>query len=639
MKLKNIFVSAFCGVALLSGCMDKFAEINSNPSIIKDGEPRYLFTQQLSDFTLQDYYLWFYDYKDMLQWGQVTVPTGGNGELFNQNLKNAGGPNLSKVMTYMLAIQDEVSKIEKSNPVAAAGYNHLRAMSEVLLVFGAVQNTDMYGSMPYSEAYRARWGGTLTPKYDTQEELFDSFLATLDKSIEILNQKTFDVNGTRVSLVDLSNQDFVYKGDAGRWAKLANSVKLRIAARLYNINKEKSFKIVEEAVANPAGFITESADGFIYNKGTQYYGEGDNIFPGVGSMNTIDFLVKHKDPRVRFFFSKNDYNSLVVQAYFDAKAADKNQSDLPSYIADLVETEVDKDGKKVFKAWKEPGEPWVRYHGLPIEVNAYDDKKYKEYFDPSGKIFKVTLNDKEKSYAATSSLNLDMYRGDLGFTYPDAPDQPVQQDKVNKPYYGLHFAAGETDLYLAEFKLLGANIPGSAADYFTKGITASVKSWDYVAGKNNITYYDIPADSERAKIEASLKLKEGEIEEMLKSDVYQLTGDVASDLEKVYVQQRINFIYTPLELYVTMRRSGVPKKQSTILPLESFKPSGTIEDYPLPRRFSFLDPSPTEKMAPIMLKAWKDQGFSIGTSGKILNTEHVWYDKSSPKFGEGPIIQ
>lgn len=635
MKLKNIIVSAFCGVALLSGCMDKFAEINSDPSIIKDGEPRYLFTQQLSDFALQDYYLWYYDYKDMLQWGQATVPTSGNGQLFNENLKNTGGPNLSKVMTYMLAIQDEVSKIEKSNPVAAAGYNHLRAMSEVLLVFGAVQNTDMYGSMPYSEAYRARWGGTLTPKYDTQEELFDSFIATLDKSIEVLNQKTFDVNGTRVSLVDLSHQDFVYKGDASKWAKLANSVKLRIAARLYNTNKAKSFKIVEDAIANPAGFITESADSFIYNKGSQYYGEGGDIFPGQGSMNTIDFLVEHKDPRVRFFFSKNDYNSMVVQAYFDAQAANKNQADMPSYISDLVETEIDKDGRKVFKAWKSPGEPWVRYHGLPLEVNAYNNKKYNDYFDPSGRIFKVNLNGKEKVYTSTSSLNLDMYRGDLGFTYPDAPDQPVKQDKVNKPYYGMHFAAGETDLYLAEFKLLGANVPGTASEYFTKGITASVKSWNHVAGLNRITYYDKAFDPN----EATLELKDGEIEEMLKSDVYKLTGDQATDLEKVYVQQRINFIYTPLEMYVTMRRSGVPKKQSTILPLQSFKPNGSIEDFPLPRRFSFLDPSPTDKMGPIMIKAWEAEGFTIGTDGKILNAERVWYDKASPKFGEGPIVQ
>ena len=634
MKLKNIFVAALCSVALLSGCMDKFADINSDPSIIKNGEPRYLFTQQLSDFALQDYYLWFFDYKDMLQWGQATVPTGGNVELFNQNLKNTGGPELKPVITYMLAIQEEVNKLEKTNPVAAAGYNHLRAMSEVLLVFGAVQNTDMYGSIPYSEAYRARWGGTLTPKYDTQEDLFDSFLNTLDKALETLNQKTFDVNGTRVSLVDLSKQDFIYQGNAAKWAKLANSIKLRIAARLYNLDKAKSFKIIEEAIANPAGFITEVEDSFIYNKGSEYFGEGGDIFPGRGSMSTIDFLVKHKDPRVRFFFSKNDYNSLVVQSYFDAKAANPSQAGLPSYIADLVETEII-DGKEVFKSWKEPGEPWVRYHGLPLEVNAYNDEKYNEYFDPSGRIFKVNLNGKEKSYTATSSLNLEMYRGDLGFTYPDAPDQPVKQDRENKPYYGLHFAAGETDLYLAEFKLLGANVPGTAADYFTKGVTASVKSWNHVAGLNKITYYSKAFDPN----EATLELKNGEIEEMLKSDVYQLTGDVASDLEKVYVQQRINFIYTPLELYVTMRRSGVPKKQSTILPLESFKPNGTIEDFPLPRRFSFLDPAPTDKMRPIMLKAMEEQGFTIGTEAKILNAERVWYDKAAPKFGEGPIIK
>lgn len=634
MKLKIKLAAALCSTALLSGCMDKFADINSNPSIITNGNPVFLFTEQIRTFELQDYYLWFFDYNDMLKWGQVTVPAGGTVELFNQNVKNTNGANLFNVMKNALAIQDIVSNLEGKDPIAAASYKHLAAMSDVLVVFCAMQKTDMYGSMPYSEAYRARWGGTLTPKYDTQEELYTSFAKSLDDAIETLNQESFSVAGTNVSPIKLDRQDLVYNGDSKKWAKLANSLKLRIAARIYHVDKAKSFKIVEDAVKNQAGFITEVDDSFIRFAGSEYYGSNNEINPGNGSQTTIDFLVKNQDPRVRFFFSKNQFNSLVVQAYFDAQAADSNQPSLPSYIAELVDFEV-KDGKKVFKGWKAPGEPWVRYHGLPSDIDAYNDSKYNDYFDPTGKVFKIKLNNKEKSYKPVSALNLELYRGNLGFTYPDAPDKAVTEDKVNRTFYSMHYSAGEADLYLAEFKLLGANISGNAADYFEKGIINSVKSWNKVAELNNIHYFNSVFDPN----EATISLKTGEIDALLTKEAYKLTGSVEEQLEKVYVQQRLNFTYMPLELYVTMRRSGVPTENSKILPLKSFKPGGTLADTPLPRRFSFADPSPSDKMRNIMLKAWKDQGFSIGFTADILNTERVWYDKNAPQFGQGPIIK
>ena len=42
------------------------------------------------------------------------------------------------------------------------------------------------GSMAYTEAYQARYGGTLTPKYDTQAELFDLWEKQLKETVETL---------------------------------------------------------------------------------------------------------------------------------------------------------------------------------------------------------------------------------------------------------------------------------------------------------------------------------------------------------------------------------------------------------------------------------------------------------------------
>ena len=633
MKFRYIIASFLCGALFLNSCMDKFADINSDPSVVQKADVRFLFTQELSNLRPYDYWAWFYDYKNMSRWGQMLVPGGSNSAEINLINERSGGSNIKDAIVLAREIEHITSELEKSDPITAASYQHILAMSKVIVTYTAIQNTDMYGSMPYSEAYRVRYGGTLTPKYDTQEQLFDLYLKDLENAIEILTKDKFEVDGQAVTQIALGGQDFVYQGDAKKWAKFANSLRLRVAARLYNHDKARAFAIVEDVAKSPAGMITEIADNFIHNVGNEWYGPNEIPQTGRGNKTMIDFMVENKDPRVRFFFRKNDYNSKVVQAYFDAQAADEKQPNLPSYVAEKVEFEVDKDGRKVFKGWKAPGEPWVRYHGLPVTINADQDKKWVDYFDPENKIFKITLNGKEKTYAATSNFQLDMYKGNINFTYPDAPDVGAVTDEQPRVFYSLYFSAAEVNLYLAEFKLLGANLPGSAADYFKKGIETSVNGWNEIAKKNNIRYYERIYDQE---FEEPIKLLDGEVEALLAQPAYQLTGDKLKDLEKVYIQQRFNFIVHPDQMYVTMRRSGVPMKNSDILPFENFTTDGS--DYPLPRRFSYLDPSPTDKMRPIVLEALKEQGFNIGFQPEMLNTERVWYDKNAPQFGEGPKL-
>ena len=44
----------------------------------------------------------------------------------------------------------------------------------------------------------------------------------------------------------LNNQDFIYKGDLKKWGKLANSLKLKIASRLINKDRNRAFEIVKQ---------------------------------------------------------------------------------------------------------------------------------------------------------------------------------------------------------------------------------------------------------------------------------------------------------------------------------------------------------------------------------------------------------
>lgn len=613
MKLnKYLLGGCLAGALFLGSCTaDDLADYNTDPSVITKPDMRFLFTQGLAKFLPSDYWDWWYDFSAMSQYGQVTG--GSNKNTMNMPDLSSGNGSVGSTLTILREMDYQLSIMPEEE---AAKYAQIRAMMQSLVVYMGIQDTDFYGSAPYSEAYRARYGGTLTPKYDTQKELFTQFYNELKEATDIL------VNGKDgVPQTSLGNQDFVYKGNAAKWAKFANSLKLKLALRLMHVDKTWATQIAQEAASHAAGFMTDRADNFVYNQGSEWYYSKEDPQPGYGNINLIQFLVDNKDPRVRFFFQKNDFNSEVVQAYFDAG------QELPSYVADKVNfTEV--AGKKIFESWKAPGEPWVRYVGLPIQINANAEEKWAQYYDPQQTWLKVTLNGAEKSYTAASYLNMEMYEGNRDYTYPTKPGGTTVQDKEDKPFYGLYMSAGEINLYLAELCQLGI-LSGSASNYFTAGIRASVEEWNEIATLNQIPYTVEKYDAN----EALIGLQEGEVDALLQQPAYQLTGG-ADDLEKIYLQMHFAFILEPWEMYVTMRRSGVPMKGSAYLPYESFPLDG--DAYAIPRRATMTSPAKSDQMYDNIMAAYTEQGFSIGNEASKLESERVWYDQGAPAWGAGP---
>ena len=120
------------------------------------------------------------------------------------------------------------------------------------------------------------------------------------------------------------------------------------------------------------GVLDGSQDDFLFNKANAITrDDGDKVYHwNQGFMNStaasqrvMDFMLKNQDPRVRFFYRKNGWNSTIVQGFFD------QGKEIPSYILENVNYS-EEEGKKTFESWKGLGEPWVRYYGLPVEMDA-----------------------------------------------------------------------------------------------------------------------------------------------------------------------------------------------------------------------------------------------------------------------------
>ncbi|MEL7598640.1 MAG: SusD/RagB family nutrient-binding outer membrane lipoprotein [Proteiniphilum sp.] len=611
---------------LLSGCRDEMAKLNSNPSQVTEANISYLFAQSVINFEPAGYLLWYYNAPMTTRWGQMAVPTGGFTSTYTQT--TATGDQGSQYINVLKYARDIAQLRSTMSAEDAAKYANIAACVDVLTVYLGIFDSDMYGDRPFTEAAMARYGGTLTPKYDRIEALYDIWLQTLDDATTTLTTSTDQTFPP--------NQDVVYRGDAAKWARLANSLKLKIAVRLLSQDKAQALSIASEAASNTAGLIDGADYDFLFNKATSITkDDGDKVYhwnqgfmeSTASSRHVIDFMLKNKDPRVRFFYRKNGWNSTIVQGFFD------QGKNIPSFIMENINY-TEENGKKKFVSWKGMGEPWVRYYGLPVEMDAAQNTaENADYFD-YGNRSKLKIGDAEKTFVPFSGYNQEMIIGRYDFTLPTLPGGPVIQDLDDRPWYGMYMSTSEVNLYLAEFKLLGAFLPGTAQQYFNKALRASVEEYNRLAAINKIPYYG--KTYEYDEHEAAIDLKAGEIDAMMANTDYQLTGNTTLDLEKVYIQQLLHFVLYPNEQFVTVRRSGIPKENSTLIAWENFAP--TVPNNAIPRRFEVGAPSPTDLMYQILLDAYSAQEFTPGSNqdGTLLNSERVWQDKNAPQFGQGP---
>ena len=624
-------------------CADDYQELNQDPANVTKTLPEGLMTAAINAFQPTDYLIWYYNVQYFTRWDQMGMPGGGFDNDYTGMQESGGqGSQYINTMKYRNRIQNYINE---TGEVANNGY---LAATGIMTIYLGIFDTDMYGSIPYVEACHYDDQGILTPKYDTVEELYSLWITELNDYITMLKAE---------GLSGVTRQDAAYGCDWSKWAKLANSLKLKIAVRLYNNDPQKALAIAEEAASNSAGLITNIDDDFRFAKATDYasgnadyvYGTGNGLSTIYGTENVFKFMLGSKDPRIRFIYTKNSFNSKVVQSFIDNDKWDK----LPRCVKENVV--LDENGN--FKEWGGMGEPWVRYTALPVQYSPktehdagkLSDEDFEEYWNP-GIRYQIEMGDNQRSYNPWSSYSNEMRRGRIDFQVPTAMtkkddgsiDMHVIQDTDDNPLYQMYLGAGEVNLYMAEFALLkGGSIGGKTAEaWYEAGVRASVEEFNALARDNKIPYYGTTYNYDEN--EKPIDLVDGEIDAMLATDNVKLSGSTAEKLEKVYLQQLIHFSEQCDDQFVTARRSGYPKVGSSLLPFVKFP---NVELSAIPRRFVINEPLVTDIMYDIKKAAYEAQGFkTLGTNSQgnqfnsgnaPLNVERVWQDKNAPQWGSG----
>ena len=293
MKNRNILIISVACFLMIVGCTEDFEEVNRNPNAPTVDEanpalvlPKILFEtgnhmtasiawsfgnviSQLTstnNFTGTSRYLY----------GSFT----GTWNLLYRNIRDAN--NLI-----------EIGQLRNNAAYEASGL--------ILRAWMLSNLTDMYGDVPFSEALRGK-EDIFQPQYDRQADIYQSILTDLDDAIALLEE------GGQI------DGDIMFGGDLTKWAKLANSLKLRYLLRLESkwgeLNLDGSSEMQE--IFNGGNVFTSNDD----NAAVSYL-EGSNRWPlhttRIGSFDekrmstAIEEVLKDlDDPRLPVLFRPVD---------------------------------------------------------------------------------------------------------------------------------------------------------------------------------------------------------------------------------------------------------------------------------------------------------------------------------------------
>ncbi|MCH5597617.1 SusD/RagB family nutrient-binding outer membrane lipoprotein [Niabella ginsengisoli] len=501
----TIIIASIC--LCCSSCKRNFGEINTNPQVVTTPDLNLLLPYTQDKIVTYQKTEWVWEgFEQLLRFTQH-ISTDPYEITSNVN---------SRYLTYYQQILPNLFEIRRQIDMKTDkdSYQKMAAITYVLQILHGIKVTDMNGSIVYKDANLGRYEQNFNPTYDKQEDLFNTWLQELNNAIAILTNTTLPDQNT------YGSGDVMYANDWIKWAKLANSLKLRIAARLENQDVNKTKAIFQEIMQSAAGAITTDDEQLSYQN-NDYIGAGDDInyrSTRYGTTSIINFLKRTNDPRLLIYFEKNG----LAGNYRDTLT--KYNTALPAFI--------------------NPNDPLINYQGGPADFTT--NSAVAAYIKNPFLVGNTNAGNSVSRYFLISPINRKFF------------SPRYQTPTSTAQYKEVIFSAAEVCFLIAEFIQKGyagsANTSGTAEDWYNKGIASSIKTMNAIAVSAESTTAYTSNDAGNALITA-----------------YQNNVNVkfngVNNLERIYIQQYLNFYRNANEAFVFCRRTGYPKTHPRTTPV------------------------------------------------------------------------
>jgi hypothetical protein len=214
------------------------------------------------------------------------------------------------------------------------------AMIDILEVYTYHVLVDVNGDVPYTDALQGREAAT--PVYDDAATIYEDLFSRLEADVAALDN-SFDGMG---------EADVIYHGDIDSWVRFANSLQLRMAMRLADVNPALSESKAEEAVVR--GVFTNQSE----SASLVYFGitpHVNSVYKNMVEAGRRDFVASNtivdtmnaiNDPRRAYYFTDIDgeyiggpygYRNVYGQCSHFSEAM--LEPDFPAILIDFVEVE------------------------------------------------------------------------------------------------------------------------------------------------------------------------------------------------------------------------------------------------------------------------------------------------------------
>jgi len=216
--MKNLTLLLFT-CFLLTTCTKDFEAINTNENAPGEVQPELLLRQVI------------YGYGDAMSYEGFVA-----GNLLSQHFSMIDfnlfdrhalsspqeGGNPWPILYTALRDNETILDLSRANPAQAV----YEGPALVMKAYLAMTLTDMFGDVPYSEAFTGRSTGVIKPRYDRQEDIYtgsDGILEILERSTRVMD----DYRGAQPL-----NGDILFNGDLDGWIRFANSLRIKALMRI-----------------------------------------------------------------------------------------------------------------------------------------------------------------------------------------------------------------------------------------------------------------------------------------------------------------------------------------------------------------------------------------------------------------------
>lgn len=246
-KFLRLLVPALMMSIFLIGCTDDFEEINTNERVLTELDAATLgnlyariqyrgffmdYHQTAQNLFADHYCQYFANTQNAFSSDRYVLVGGWLNGAWNQFFGNIPN-NLGELL-------------EATDPAENPGFETMHALAQIYRVLLYERIANYWGPIPYSQVNN----GESSVPYDSQRDLYMSFFSTLDDALAILNANR---GGNAYGA-----NDQIYEGDIDKWITFANTLRLRIAMRISNVEPGTAQSEAEKAVS--AGVMESNDD-------------------------------------------------------------------------------------------------------------------------------------------------------------------------------------------------------------------------------------------------------------------------------------------------------------------------------------------------------------------------------------------